>query len=164
MIEKVCYEITPEQLYNVPLPFLILAALQEEFIKVPVEGRSHMSGVVYNGISSPYRTKVFDHFPGEKVYDILKTLFKPAIFGGDEQNESKKWYNEDLRSIHDAFKLTYEVEECFKNLQKYGISKDTVSFIVPSMESSRPEGMTDAQYSNYVLGYKIYDKYFKNYI
>ena len=139
MKEKDFFIISQAQLYNVPLPLLIIGC---------------------------YRILYYHYAAKDGLKDEINTItYAIKLLYGELNNlqepDSLLEYYTVMGNSH-AFSINTFYKLIQSRMKEIGIDMNNFTIKVPAKKEKGLEGMTPIQYSNYILGYKILDEYFKD--
>ena len=167
--ENLVYRISKVQIFNIPIPYLIFSYLEFLFYEIPLGKRSHFDGTVYSrAFPMGYGSRSYDKFDDYPILIALEGLFSSNISFLIYSRENTKDCSEKVVNTISRYSITRHTRNLKKNiasllkfLKNYGIDTDSLLFQIPHQEPDKPIGMTDQQYSNYVLSYMVIKEYFE---
>lgn len=156
--------ITLTQLYNIPAPYIIYEWMHIQFLQIPEDKRSHLGEVSYSySLPMGHREREYDKFPD---YPVLLAL--NAFFNRDNTFFLYKQKDEPIINNLNRFSMVKHtlnfhenLRKLLKFLEKYNINSSEILIRVPEICPQEDTYMTDEQYSDYVLGYRIVKEYFE---
>lgn len=161
--ENLICQINETQLYNIPLPYLILSFLTD---LIPFSERERKY------IDDEKRERWINVSDSFEVYETLNTFFKRenlsyASIYMDSKNSYGNFVERSEKVLYyqgTSFKLSKLLNEFITKLSKIDINVKLITFKIPIKARQKQEGMTDYQYADYVLGYKIVEEYFSEFL
>lgn len=170
--EKLIYKISKTQIFNIPIPFLIFSYLETLFYDIPVEKRSHLGEIEYSRtFPMGYRSRSYEKINDYPILIALEGLFSSNPSFLYYSLEHTKDCSQKVVNTISRYSITKHTRNLKKNiasllefLRNFGIDTDSLLFQIPQQESEKPKGMTDQQYSNYVLSYMVLKEYFEEII